>query len=116
MSFKHLFGVLAAGLMFLCLIYPLLKKMKNKLSKLFFHCLLGYISTLLAVIHISEISLSLGFISFIFMLLILATGIAMKHFGKFFKNIRLIRYIHMALAFLCAGILLFHIAEYLILG
>lgn len=121
MSIIHIIGWLAAGFMLLSFCYPVLKRTKIKGKHLKFHCYVGYISILLASVHaivnLAQFSFSVGVLCIFSMLLIMISGIIMRHFGKLFsKNIAVWKWIHIALSVICAMTLIFHIIEYLILS
>lgn len=120
MLIVHMIGWLAAGFILLSLCYPILKRSKIKGRHLKFHCYFGYISVFLASIHaivnLTQISLSAGVICLLSMLLIMISGIIMKHFRKIFsKNITVWKWIHVVLSIICSMVLVFHIIEYLLL-
>lgn len=115
---NHFIGWLAAGFMLLSLSYPLLKKIRLKGKILLrFHYYFGYISIILGSIHalanLAQISFSAGLICFLSMLLIMISGIVMKHLSKvFLKYILVWRCIHVVLAVVCVAALLIHIIKY----
>lgn len=115
---NHFIGWLAAGFMLLSLSYPLLKKIRLRGKMLLrFHYYFGYISIILGSIHalanLAQISFSAGLICFLSMLLIMISGIVMKHLSKvFLKYILVWRYIHVVLAVVCVAALLIHIINY----
>ncbi|MDP4145152.1 MAG: hypothetical protein Q8936_11840 [Bacillota bacterium] len=119
MFLNHLIGWMAAGFMLLSISYSILKRIKLKGKHLRFHCYFGYTSIILATIHavanLTEISLSASLICLLAMLIIMVSGIIMRHFRNIFlKNIWIFRFIHIILAAICSVALVIHVVEYLI--
>lgn len=118
-------GWIAGAVFLICLCYFILKRIKIRVPKakinlrqaLNFHCYLGIIGTVIAILHVGQnivfIQVSAGFISFFSMILLCISGIVIKCLKRISPASRKIwRFVHIGLAIVFVGALLWHTILY----
>lgn len=118
-------GWVAGAVFLICLCYFILKRIKIHDSKakinlrqaLNFHCYLAIIGTIIAIFHVGQniffIQISAGFICFSSMILLCISGIVIRCLrGISPASRRIWRFIHVGLAIVFVGALLWHATLY----
>ena len=118
-------GWIAGAVFLICLCYFILKKIKiyhsnakiNLRQVLNFHCYLGLIGTVIAILHVGKniifIQFSAGFVCFFSMILLCISGIVIKCSKRISPASRKIwRFTHIGLAIVFVVALMWHILLY----